>query len=119
MSKTLDGVEYKKIGTKYRQCNRIKCTVCGAVTYADGQKKTEDYLLRTCNFCDTIKTAERRGIVNQIFDREKKSEIKKRYSDGSDNRAKRHGLSKTPIYRVWLNMMSRCFDDNREHWDVY
>ena len=119
MTKHLDGIEYKKVGSKYKQTNRIRCDVCGAVTYADGKAKTADYLSRSCNNCDTLATAKRRGLLAEIFDREKKAELTKRYSDGSKNRQIRHGLSKTPIYTVWKNMMKRCYDQTEKNYEYY
>ena len=109
---------YKRVGKSYRLMTEIKCSVCGARTYADGPKKIEDYCSRTCNVCDTLDTAERRGVLDIVFSREKDKEIKKRLSDGSD-RTVIHGLAHTKLYKRWLNMLSRCYDQNSPNYPDY
>lgn len=34
-------------------------------------------------------------------------------------RSKKHGMSKTPIYNVWLNMKARCEDVNSNSYHLY
>ena len=33
--------------------------------------------------------------------------------------ASSHGKSKTPLYHRWVNMMTRCYNPNREFWHCY
>lgn len=98
---------------------QIQCSSCGALTYADGIKKVQDYLSRSCDVCDQLITATRRGILDIVFERVKAREIRKRMSDGDKNRQINHGLTHTKLYRRWLNMLSRCYDKNAPNYSEY
>lgn len=41
------------------------------------------------------------------------------YAKSIGVRSTTHGLSKTPIYRVWLGMMNRCTNPNVINWKYY
>ena len=89
------------------------------VLYANGPK---DILRRqswSCDICDTLATAKRRGILDHIFKREKDVEIKKRLKNDGSNRAVSHGLAHLRLYKVWLNMLSRCYDTESAHYADY
>lgn len=117
--KVLTRKVFKKVGKIYKHLQEIKCTVCGARTYADGHKHTENFLSRSCELCSTLATAKRRGISNTIFQRERRKEINKRLNDGATKRTSFHGLSTTKSYSVWINMMSRCYDTYLECYPDY
>lgn len=38
---------------------------------------------------------------------------------GCINASKIHGLTGTPEYRIWKNMMSRCFNPHTKYWHLY
>ena len=102
----------------YRLLTELKCSDCGARTYPE-PCRVQQALDAECKVCKTLHTARRRGLLQSIFSREKEREIGKRKSDGSVTRTTRHGLSHTRLYKKWLNMMNRCYDDSYENYDQY
>ena len=110
---------YKRVGKTYRLFNQLQCDQCGAVTYADGQKKTDLAISRSCDVCDQLHVASRRGILDIVFDRVKAREIRKRLASGSTNRQINHGLTHTKLYKRWLNMLSRCYDTQAPNYSEY
>ena len=110
---------YKKLANgSYRQCQEIKCTECGATTYPE-TCKTQDSLARSCNVCDTLKTAKRRGLHDLVLPRQKRHEIKKRDMKLEEKRSVSHGLSHLKLYKRWLGMLRRCYDKNDPHYEEY
>ena len=110
---------YKKTGKTYRLLNQLQCDQCGAVTYAQGPAQTDRYMHKSCDVCDTLATAKRRGILDIVFDRVKAREIRKRLADGSKTRQINHGLTHTKLYKRWLNMLARCYDSQSASYPEY
>jgi hypothetical protein len=79
----------------------------------------EERLLSRCDFCDTLRVARRRGMVDEILKREKRKEINKREMDGSKHRKITHGLTKTRLYQKWRNMLCRCYDPSEQNYPDY
>lgn len=40
-------------------------------------------------------------------------------SEGTSERAKTHGMSKTRIYKIWAGMHDRCYNPNRKEYESY
>lgn len=39
--------------------------------------------------------------------------------DSASRRMKTHGMSKTRLYRIWRNMINRCYFKNHRSWEYY
>lgn len=130
--KTIGKKVYRKEGKQgNRLFTEIICDNCGAVTYERKPKKIQEALERDCMTCKGIASKERLEARREASRHQSECDrallaahrdLLKLHNKLKPNKRISHGLCRGETkrtYKIWVGMMSRCYNDKNHSYGLY